>query len=63
MNDISFKEKVLRERQENLKARLKGIKNSDLAAMGKEVERWRGDWDDFQREKSGAEAARAAAGL
>jgi HK97 family phage major capsid protein len=27
--------------------------------MGKEVERWRADWDDFQREKDRAEAARA----
>ncbi len=58
MNDISLREKVLRERGENLKARIKGLKKNDLAAWDQEFQRFDADWKDFQRDKEVAEAGR-----
>src|ERR1700749_3571506 len=59
MNDsFSFREQVLRERGQNLKARIKGLKKNDLAAWDQEFQRFEADWKDFQRDKEVTEAGR-----
>jgi HK97 family phage major capsid protein len=60
MNGMDSRKRLLVERRNNLQARLKGgLNKDDHAAFQREIDRLQEDWKDFQRDKEGAERARA----